>query len=40
MASGLYLLIFDAVYGSRILSLLICTLGIDGTPLPHDVVEF
>jgi len=26
MASGLYLLIFDAVYGSRTLSLLLCTL--------------
>ena len=28
MASGLYLLIFDAVYGSRTLSLLLCTLDI------------
>ena len=26
MASGLYMLIFDAVYGSRTLSLLLCTL--------------
>jgi len=29
MAPGLYMLIFDAVYGSRILSLLLCTLDID-----------
>ena len=26
MASGLYMLIFEAVYGSRTLSLLLCTL--------------
>jgi len=41
MASGLYVLIFDAVYGSRTLSLLLCTLAItEGPSIAAGIDDF